>query len=357
MSRRQQPQAKDHSKAPTYAAGPVPGAESESGSDGVGGETDLVTVDRRRGSSSSFSFSSAASGRSRGTDPIGPETVRAHQGDNPQRGPDEEMGGSESRDRGGVGDRADPANAADEEKQPLRPQTDGGDVVAPGSAERPPPPRRATASFFSTGRAAAQAQVFVGAVSMRALFSTLVPLLLQLGNADFEAELSAEGVVVPDIGQGFALSPAAAFFLVSSYNLAATIMHPFIGKVRPRHRPVGRCLSDPQLSVVVVVVVVVVVGVVVFSVIRIRIALFAAVCMIDCCCGDFFPFFGTLMFGLFEPVAREIGNLTQRCRSCVLSRNRMPRGPRLAAESLSSSLASSRRWRSLFCCRSRFPCP
>ncbi len=60
------------------------------------------------------------------------------------------------------------------------------------------------------------------------IFNQYIPLFLQAGNPQFEAQLLAEGRPIPDV-KGFALSPAIALFIMTWDNIINVFVQPWIG--------------------------------------------------------------------------------------------------------------------------------
>ncbi len=69
---------------------------------------------------------------------------------------------------------------------------------------------------------------FLGISLIWPIFNQYIPIFLQAGNKEFEAQLLAEGRKIPDI-VGFGLSPALALFIMTWDNLINIFVQPWVG--------------------------------------------------------------------------------------------------------------------------------
>ena len=69
---------------------------------------------------------------------------------------------------------------------------------------------------------------FLGISLIWPIFNQYIPIFLQAGNKDFEAQLLAEGRKIPDI-VGFGLPPALALFIMTWDNLINIFIQPWVG--------------------------------------------------------------------------------------------------------------------------------
>lgn len=69
---------------------------------------------------------------------------------------------------------------------------------------------------------------FLGISLIWPIFNQYIPLFLQAGNKEFEAQLLAEGRKIPEI-TGFGLSPALALFIMTWDNLINIFVQPWVG--------------------------------------------------------------------------------------------------------------------------------
>jgi len=69
---------------------------------------------------------------------------------------------------------------------------------------------------------------FLGISIIWPIFNQFIPLFLQAGNPQFEAQLLAEGRAVPDI-IGFGLAPSLALFIMTWDNLINIFIQPWVG--------------------------------------------------------------------------------------------------------------------------------
>ena len=69
---------------------------------------------------------------------------------------------------------------------------------------------------------------FLGISIIWPIFNQFVPIFLQAGNPEFNAQLLAEGRAVPDV-VGFGLSPALALFIMTWDNLINIFVQPWVG--------------------------------------------------------------------------------------------------------------------------------
>ena len=69
---------------------------------------------------------------------------------------------------------------------------------------------------------------FLGISLIWPIFNQYIPIFLQAGNKDFEAQLLAEGRKIPEI-VGFGLSPALALFIMTWDNLINIFVQPWVG--------------------------------------------------------------------------------------------------------------------------------
>ncbi len=69
---------------------------------------------------------------------------------------------------------------------------------------------------------------FLGISLIWPIFNQYIPIFLQAGNKDFEAQLLAEGRKIPDI-VGFGLPPALALFIMTWDNLINIFVQPWVG--------------------------------------------------------------------------------------------------------------------------------
>ena len=69
---------------------------------------------------------------------------------------------------------------------------------------------------------------FLGISIIWPIFNQFIPLFLQAGNPQFEAQLLAEGRAIPDI-VGFGLAPSLALFIMTWDNLINIFVQPWVG--------------------------------------------------------------------------------------------------------------------------------
>lgn len=69
---------------------------------------------------------------------------------------------------------------------------------------------------------------FLGISLIWPIFNQYIPIFLQAGNKEFEAQLLAEGRKIPDV-VGFGLSPALALFIMTWDNLINIFVQPWVG--------------------------------------------------------------------------------------------------------------------------------
>lgn len=69
---------------------------------------------------------------------------------------------------------------------------------------------------------------FLGISIIWPVFNQFIPLFLQAGNPQFEAQLLAEGRSIPDI-VGFGLAPSLALFIMTWDNLINVFLQPWVG--------------------------------------------------------------------------------------------------------------------------------
>ena len=69
---------------------------------------------------------------------------------------------------------------------------------------------------------------FLGISIIWPIFNQYIPLFLQAGNPEFEAQLLAEGRAIPDIA-GFGLGPSLALFIMTWDNLINIFLQPWVG--------------------------------------------------------------------------------------------------------------------------------
>ena len=69
---------------------------------------------------------------------------------------------------------------------------------------------------------------FLGISLIWPIFNQYIPIFLQAGNKDFEAQLLAEGRKIPDV-VGFGLPPALALFIMTWDNLINIFVQPWVG--------------------------------------------------------------------------------------------------------------------------------
>ena len=69
---------------------------------------------------------------------------------------------------------------------------------------------------------------FLGISMIWPIFNQYIPIFLQAGNKDFEAQLLAEGRKIPDV-VGFGLPPALALFIMTWDNLINIFVQPWVG--------------------------------------------------------------------------------------------------------------------------------
>jgi len=69
---------------------------------------------------------------------------------------------------------------------------------------------------------------FLGISLIWPIFNQYIPIFLQAGNKDFEAQLLAEGRKIPDV-LGFGLPPALALFIMTWDNLINIFVQPWVG--------------------------------------------------------------------------------------------------------------------------------
>ena len=70
---------------------------------------------------------------------------------------------------------------------------------------------------------------FLGISLIWPIFNQYVPLFLQAGNPEFNAQLLAEGRKIPDI-VGFGLAPALAMFIMTWDNIINLFVQPWVGE-------------------------------------------------------------------------------------------------------------------------------
>ncbi len=69
---------------------------------------------------------------------------------------------------------------------------------------------------------------FLGISVLWPIFNQWVPLILQAGNPEFEAQLIKAGKELPTIA-GFALTPALAMFIMTWDNIVNIFVQPWVG--------------------------------------------------------------------------------------------------------------------------------
>lgn len=69
---------------------------------------------------------------------------------------------------------------------------------------------------------------FLGISLIWPIFNQYIPIFLQAGNPDFNAQLAEEGRKIPDV-VGFGLSPALALFIMTWDNLINIFVQPWVG--------------------------------------------------------------------------------------------------------------------------------
>ncbi|WP_374689808.1 MFS transporter [Promineifilum sp.] len=69
---------------------------------------------------------------------------------------------------------------------------------------------------------------FLGISIVWPIFNQFVPIFLQAGNPQFEAQLLAEGRAIPDV-VGFGLAPSLALFIMTWDNLINVFVQPWVG--------------------------------------------------------------------------------------------------------------------------------
>lgn len=69
---------------------------------------------------------------------------------------------------------------------------------------------------------------FLGISVIWPIFNQYIPIFLQAGNPEFEAQLLAEGRTIPDVA-GFGLTPALALFIMTWDNLVNVFVQPWVG--------------------------------------------------------------------------------------------------------------------------------
>ncbi|HMT21104.1 MAG TPA: hypothetical protein PKE20_07665, partial [Promineifilum sp.] len=69
---------------------------------------------------------------------------------------------------------------------------------------------------------------FLGISIIWPIFNQSIPLFLQAGNPQFEAQLLAEGRAIPAIS-GFGLAPSLALFIMTWDNLINIFLQPWVG--------------------------------------------------------------------------------------------------------------------------------
>ncbi len=69
---------------------------------------------------------------------------------------------------------------------------------------------------------------FLGISIIWPIFNQFIPLFLQAGNPQFEAQLLAEGRAIPDV-VGFGLAPSLALFIMTWDNLINIFVQPWVG--------------------------------------------------------------------------------------------------------------------------------
>ena len=69
---------------------------------------------------------------------------------------------------------------------------------------------------------------FLGISIIWPIFNQYIPLFLQAGNAEFNAQLLKEGRAIPDI-VGFGLTPALAMFIMTWDNMINIFVQPWVG--------------------------------------------------------------------------------------------------------------------------------
>lgn len=85
-----------------------------------------------------------------------------------------------------------------------------------------------TVRRFPWGRTFLVGFGFLGISIIWPIFNQYIPLFLQAGNAEFNAQLLAEGRALPDIA-GFGLTPALAMFIMTWDNLINIFVQPWVG--------------------------------------------------------------------------------------------------------------------------------
>ena len=84
-------------------------------------------------------------------------------------------------------------------------------------------------SKFPWGRTAIVGFGFLGISIIWPIFNQFIPIFLQAGNKEFEAQLLAEGRKLPQI-VGFGLSPALALFIMTWDNIINIFIQPWVGE-------------------------------------------------------------------------------------------------------------------------------
>jgi MFS family permease len=69
---------------------------------------------------------------------------------------------------------------------------------------------------------------FLGISIIWPIFNQFIPIFLQAGNPQFEAQLLAEGRAIPDVA-GFGLTPSLALFIMTWDNLINVFVQPWVG--------------------------------------------------------------------------------------------------------------------------------
>lgn len=95
---------------------------------------------------------------------------------------------------------------------------------------------------------------FLGISIVWPIFNQYIPLFLQAGNPEFEAQLLAEGKTIPDV-VGFGLAPGLALFIMTWDNLINVFVQPWVGAKSDRTwnrfgRRKGWILAGMPLAVV-----------------------------------------------------------------------------------------------------------
>jgi maltose/moltooligosaccharide transporter len=85
-----------------------------------------------------------------------------------------------------------------------------------------------SARVFPWGRTFLVGFGFLGISLIWPIFNQYIPIFLQAGNADFNAQLLAEGRKIPDV-VGFGLPPALALFIMTWDNIINIFVQPWVG--------------------------------------------------------------------------------------------------------------------------------